>query len=45
MKKTLIAVLVVLGVSVSAGVFACDGSGHGKMKSGTAAPAVPAPAK
>lgn len=44
MKQAVIAVLMVFGVSVSAGVFACDGSQHGKAKSGTSAPATPAPA-
>ncbi|OIR11191.1 hypothetical protein GALL_73690 [mine drainage metagenome] len=44
MKKAAIAMLVVLGVSISGGAFACDGSQHGKAKSGTSAPATPAPA-
>ena len=44
MMKSVIAMLVVFGVSVSGSVFACDGSEHGKVKSGTAAPATPAPA-
>jgi hypothetical protein len=41
MKNIVIAMLLVLGVSVSGSVFACDGSGHDKAKSGTSAPATP----
>jgi hypothetical protein len=44
MKNAVIAMLLVFGVSVSAGVFACEGSNHNKSKSGTSAPAAPAPA-
>ncbi|MFA6970780.1 MAG: hypothetical protein WC208_05195 [Gallionella sp.] len=42
MKHAVIVMLLVFGVSGS--VFACDGSGH-SSKSGTSAPATPAPAK
>lgn len=44
MRNIVIAMLLVFGVSVSGSVFACDGSSHGKAKSGTSAPATPAPA-
>lgn len=44
MKNVLIAMWVVLGVSVSASVFACDAGGHSKSKPGTSTPATPAPA-
>jgi len=44
MKNVVIAMLLVFGVSVSGSVFACEGSNHNKTKSGTSAPATPAPA-
>lgn len=44
MKQAAMAVLLVFGVSLSAGVLACDGSGH-SSKSGSTAPATPAPTK
>jgi hypothetical protein len=43
MKSVMIAMLLVFGVSVSGGVFACEGNNH-KTKSGTSAPVTPAPA-
>jgi hypothetical protein len=44
MKNAVIVMLLVFGVSVAGSVLACDGSQHGKGKSGTSAPATPAPA-
>lgn len=44
MKNAVIAMLLVLGVFVSASVFACDAGGHNKSKPGTSTPATPAPA-
>ncbi len=44
MKHVVVAVLLVFGVSVCGGAFACEGSNPHKAKSGTSAPAQPAPA-
>lgn len=45
MKNAVMAMLLVFGVSVSGGVFACDANGgHHKDKAGTSTSATPAPA-
>ncbi len=44
MKHLVVAVLLVFGVSVSGSTLACEGSNHHKAKTGTSAPATPAPA-
>jgi hypothetical protein len=44
MKNTLVAILLVLGVSVWGSAFACDGSDKDKSMSGTSVPASPVPA-
>ncbi len=44
MKNAVIAMLLVFGVSVSASVFACDGSNHSQAKSSASKPVVTAPA-
>ena len=43
MKSIAIAILLTFSVSVSGGVFACDGSKSQQIKSGTSMPATPAP--
>lgn len=44
MRYIVLAMLLMFGISVSGSVLACEGSKSHKAKTGTSAPATPAPA-